>query len=279
MENIVRTVNSALLQTSQLLGLPYVVKPHTTLNEKFSIATEYTLSDTDRPTACYIAIGNGGHRMSMGAGQIPYPDMLPHRPRDMALFNHIPFVMRELNNDLTPTQRENYRLRTTVVQNGTSYYAYYLKKLNFEETTPSLEYRTVQDGTTRASPFESSVSDLSPTPQEIPTSGAVTTSGDYVAATAKVDFVMDANDIAEFLNVTNILYGNPNMGIISEIAYVAGVDRDNVRSGDITYTEVIAAQVVSFIYDFFVVKSNKTSLSISLDVGSVESMLNLQGTL
>lgn len=280
MENIVRTVNGALLQTCQLVGLPYTVHPNTTLNEKFGVQTQLTITQQELPRARYLAIGNGGHRMAMGPGNIPYPDMLQHRPRDMALFNHLPLVMRELDGDLTAAERSKYRMRRIEQHGGAQYAAYYLKLLDFAETVPTVEYRSVQDGTVYSSDFQATLGDLSPTPVEPSDVGVTITTGDYVAATAKVDFTMNSFDIQEFLNVTNILYGNANMGVISEFAVCSGVDRvvtglfDGVSSN---YTEVIAAQVVSFIYEFFVVKTNKTNISMSLDIGAAESMLNLQG--
>lgn len=280
MENIVRTVNGALLQTCQLVGLPYTVHPNTTLNEKFGVQTNLTITAQEIPKARYLAIGNGGHRMSLGPGNIPFPDMLQHRPRDMALFNHLPFVMRELDGDLTADERSKYRMRRIEQHGGVQYAAYYLKLLDFAETVPTMEYRSVQDGTVYSSDFQAAVSDLSPSPVEPLDVGVTLTNGDYIAATAKVDFTMSAFDIQEFLNVTNILYGNPNMGVISEFAICSGVERvvtglfDGVSSN---YSEVIASQVVSFIYEFFVVKTNKTSISMSLDIGAAESMLNLQG--
>lgn len=280
MENIVRTVNGALLQTCQLVGLPYTVHPNTTLNQKFGVQSNQVISQDEIPRARYLAIGNGGHRMSMGPGNIPYPDMLQHRPRDMALFNHLPFVLRELSLDLTPSERAKYRMRKIEQHDGISYAAYYLRVLDFTETVPTMEYRAVQDGNVFSTDFQAALSDLSPTPVEPSDIGVTLTSGDYIAATAKVDFAMSEFDIQEFLNVTNILYGNPNMGVISEFAVCSGVDRvvtglfDGVSSN---YTEVIAAQVISFIYEFFVVKTNKTNISMSLDIGAAESMLNLQG--
>lgn len=279
MESIVRAVNGALLQTCQLLGLPLVLKPHTTLNEKFNIHADIAINDTDIPHAQYMAIGNGGHRMKVGTGNIAYPEPLQHRPRDMALFNHLPFVLREPLNDLTATERSNYRLRRTETHNGVTYVAYYLKVLNLSKTLPQIEYRTVTDGVTTSTMFEATLGDMNPVAQDIPSTGVVTTTGDYIAATAKVTFDMDANDIAEFLNVVSVLYGDSNYAIISELALCSGVDRSvtgNFNGVSVGYTDAIAVQVVSFISEFYVAKSNNASISVAMDIGSVESMLNLQ---
>lgn len=278
MENIVRTVYGAETQTTQLLGLPTVIRPHTTLNEKFSIHNDIALADTDRPSVKYIAIGNGGHRMVVGVNNIPRPDPVQHTPRDAALYNHLPFVLRLVNDDLTALQRINYRLRRIEQHDGVSYAAYYLKVLDLSATIPQLELRTVVDGITTSTAFNSTINDLNPTPPALVPGGVLTTTGDYIAATAKVPFVMSSDDIDEFMNVCNIIYGDDNYAMISELGLCSGIDRSVV--GDFNgistgYTDAIGVQITSFISSFFAAKFSNSGISILLDTGSIEPMLAL----
>lgn len=278
MENIVRTVLGASLQTCQLLGKPVQIKPNSTLNQKHGIQESTVFADDDKISMMYVAIGNGGHRMVVGTGNISRPEPLQHSPRDCALYNQLPFVLRLPNQDLSVSQRAKYRLRKHVTHDGQTYVAYFLKVLDLSETEPQLELRTVADGVTTSTPYTPTLSDLNPTPPAITTGQVLTTTGDYIAATAKVPFIMTPDDIQELLNVCNIIYGDDNYAMISEIALCAGADR--AVTGDFNgtsagYTEAIGVQVMSFINSFFSAKFSNSGVAVNLDVGSVENLLAL----
>lgn len=278
MERIVRTVYGAYLQTCQLLNLPVILKPNSTLNEKFNIHTNIAIADSDRPAMLYVGIGNGGHRMVVGSNGIGKPEIIQHTPRHAALYNQLPFILRLPSEDLTPVERAKYRLRRLETHDGITYVAYYLKKLDMTNTVPQLELRTVTDGVTNSTVFSPTIADLNPTPPAINPGGVLTTTGDYIAATGKVPFTMDANEVAEFLNVANIIYGDEGYAMISEIALCSGVDRTVV--GDFNgsssgYTDSIGVQIMNFIGQFVHVPSNNSGIDIEFDVGSVEPLLVL----
>lgn len=278
MEHCIRTVLGAYLQTCQLLGKPVVIKPNTTLNQKFDIQPNVTISDQDHPGMGYVSIGNGGHRMVIGVNNIPRPEPIQHTPRDAALFNHLPFVLRLPNEDLTVAERAKYRLRRHETHDGQTYVAYYLKTLDLSNTLPQLELRTVTDGVTTSTEFNHTLQDLNPEPLELTPGGVLVNSGDYIAATAKVPFVMSETDINELLNVANILYGDEDYAMISEIALCSGVDR--LVQGDFngttaTYTEAISVQVCNFINAFFSAKFSNNGINVLFDIGSVEPLLVL----
>lgn len=278
MQKIIRTVMGAALQTHQLLGKPLVIKQNSTLNQKFDIQANLSIAETDIVAMKYVAIGNGGHSIAIGANGIPRIKNVQHTPRHAALYNQLPFVLRLPNDDLDAGQRSRYRLRKLVTIEGTVYVAYYLRTLDLSSSVPNLELRTVSEGVTTSTPYEPSLADLSPTPPPIDSGDVLVTTGDYVAATAKVPFEMSADDVTEFLNVCNVIYGSPDYAMISEIATCSGVDR-NVQgefNGTTTgYTEAIAVQVCSFMSSVIPAESINQGVSILIDVGSVESMLDL----
>lgn len=278
MEPIVRTIYGAYLQTCHLLKLPVTIKANSTLNEKFNIHKDVAIADTDMPAVKYLAIGNGGHKMTVGADNIAVPVAVPHLPRHAGLYNQLPFVMRLPDNDLVVGEREKYRLRRLEVHDGITYVAYYLKVLDLSTTTPQLELRTVTDGIVVSTPLTPTLEDLNPTPPAITPNSVLTTTGDYAAATAKVPFVMTSDDIDEFLNVCNIIYGSDNQAIISEMAMCSGLDKSLVgdfNGVSIGYTDAIAVQVTSYISSFYAVKFNRQQVGISFDLGSLEPMLTL----
>lgn len=278
MEHIVRTVYGAYLQTCQLLGVPMVLKPNSTLNEKFNIHTNISIADSDKPSMRYVTIGNGGHRMVTGTNGIGRPEVIQHTPRNAALYNHLPFILRLPHDDLAPIERAKYRLRRLETHDGVTYVAYYLKLLNMTNTVPQLELRTVVDNITTATVFNPTIADLNPTPPALNSGGVLTTTGDYIAATGKVPFTMVSNEIDEFLNVANIIYGDDGYAMISEIGLCSGVDRTvmgDFNGASIGYTDAVGVQIINFISKFIHAPSNNAGINIEFDVGSVEPLLVL----
>nr|DAF06469.1 MAG TPA: hypothetical protein [Caudoviricetes sp.] len=117
------------LINAMLANRYYKVHKNTTLNEKFNIKpTEHTPQGTIQ-----IPIFPRPKLFVLGVGGTPYIDNVnsykysQHSVLDAALFKHIPFVIRPINDDLTDTQREKYRLRKTILVKGDEYYAYYAK--------------------------------------------------------------------------------------------------------------------------------------------------------
>lgn len=276
MQKITRSILGALLQTNQYLKLPTIIAPNTTLNQKFDIHNNIALAETDIPAANYYAIGNGGHDYAIGADGAKLPTPILHKTRSAALYNHLPFVLRTPNNDLSPTQRNNYRLRKNEIIGGNNYIAYYLRKIDKTNTESSLQLREVVDGVVTSTPFEHTLGDLSPTPPELNNEGNNTTTGNYISATARITFSMTDFDIEELLNVANIIYNDDRYAIISEVAICSGVDKTvtgTFNGVSSSYVEAVGVQCMSYLNTLFVAKFMNNSFSAQMDVGSVEPLL------
>lgn len=280
MQEFVRSIAGAALQTAQLLGKPVVIKNNTTLNQKFDIQASTAIADDDIVTMKYATIGNGGVRVVTGTGGVAKLKAVQHSPRDAGLYSHLPFVLRLPNDDLDPAQRSKYRLRKLETHGGRIYVAYYLKVLDLTTTNPQLELRTVANGVTTSTPYTPTLADLSPTPPAVDDT-VLTTTGNYIAATAKVPFTLSTWEIEEFLNVCNVIYDSDDYAMISEIGICSGVDR--AVTGDFNgtsagYTEAIGVQICTFINTSIPVKFINTSYTMTLDTGSLEPLLELTPT-
>lgn len=278
MQPLVRTVYGAQLQTCQYMRLPFSLLDNTTLNQKFNIHAEVALTPTELPKLAYIGIGNGGHRVTVGADSVPLIEVVEHLPDHAALYNQLPFVLRLLDDDLSAQDRAQYRLRRIEYHDGTPYIAYYLKCLDLSETVSQMELISVINGVSQSTPFVPSNSNLNPTPPALTPDGVNLTTGDYIFASAKVPFLFTEADVAEFTNVANVLYGDTNYAIISEIALCSGVDRvvsGTFNGATAAYTDAIAVQVMNFIAAFYSMTFNNTGIDMLLSVGSVEPLLTL----
>lgn len=283
MKPIASTIYGAELQTAQLTGIPYSVRENTTLNQKFDILKGVSHASNEYPRMRYIAIGNGGHRAKIGNNGIEIGEILQHTPTHAALFNHIPFVAREPNNDLTPQEREKFALRRIETHNGKRFIVYYLRRLSVDALRTNLVYETVvDDGVNRkvkATTYTPTEEMLNPTPEVLEAANVNTLDGDYVRCEAIVPFQMTRWDLNELKNAANIIYGDERYAIITEMALVSAVDRvseaTNSGSSNFNYKEVVSAQCCAFIATDFRAYYHNVDVSLDINVGASEPMFKL----
>lgn len=279
MQTITRTIYGVALQTALNQRLPHAIKENSTLNELFNIEAGVMPGNNDTPAVRYVAIGTGGHGFEIDTDGTPYQVLKQHAATDAACFKHIPFVLRELNNDLSPTERPKYALRKEVTYNGARYVAYFLRRMDLANSTVEMRRKTVNpDGTITTEPFVPTSSNLNPTPTELENGSNNDLVAEYVVASSVQKLEFTAADISELINVANIMFGKPARAIISEIALVSGVDRViQVQSGanTIQFNEVIGAQVSTFIGQIILAAHLRDGVTITLDMGSMEPLFKL----
>lgn len=276
MSNITRTIYASALQSAQLLGIPYAIPENTTLNEKFNILPEELLADGQYPLGKFLAIGRGGHKHVTGADGSALTDLHVHRPSDAALFNHMPFVLRPLDNDLIASERDKYAMRRLETYDGITYIAYYLRRLNNSDLVTNLSRVAVQDGNTNTLPYVPSSADLSPTPVEIDPTEVTATSGEYLTASTMLTVEFSAYEISEIVNAMVIKYGDPLYATISEFGLVSGVDfLSEAQNGDnppFNYLEAIGAQINTHICTHHPVHQLNNGLVVEYELGGSESL-------
>lgn len=279
MEPVVRTVSGSEIQSSQQLGLNYVAKQYTTLNEKFGIQASSVVAPGTYPRVRYYCIGFGGHKLTVGADSTPLVDFYQHKATDTALFKHLPFVLRPVANDLSTAERAKYALRREETHDGALYVAYYLKRVDLNATFVQVEYRSVNNGVTTSTPYVPTAAALEPTPTVINNNGVNTVSGDYITSSARLSLDFTASEITEIINAATIIYGDEKYAIISEIGLCAATDKTVSVSpstgGSFNFNEAIGVQIVSFVSSFHVAKYTTSGLSKTLDLGINDSLFNI----
>lgn len=276
MDNNSRTVYGNYLQTCLLLGITPQFPQHTTLNQRLNISASTLPGQSDRISLSTYSIGIGGHRSVIGANGITKTENINHAPTDSGLYYQIPFVLRQLNNDLSAAQRSLYALRRVENHNSTPYIAYYARRIDKTNLVPQMEYKTIVNGTESTFPFVPTAANLNPTPPIINNNGVNTTSGDYITAAARMSLIFTPQDIEELLNVSNVMFNDEGYAIISEISLNCGVDRavtvDNGAQGTFNFLESIGTTIISHIPSLLAAKASNNGSSISLDVGATEPM-------
>jgi hypothetical protein len=279
MEQVVRTVWGSNLQASEQLGLPYTVRPFTTLNEKLGIQSGVSLAPGVYPKVQYYCYGNGGHQMTMGADNIPLSTIAQHRATDAALFKQLPFVLRPIASDLTLSERVNYALRIEEQHGGATYVAYYLKRIDLSSTFVQMDYRTIVNGVVTSTPYVPDAANLSPTPIVISNGGVNTVSGDYITCAAQLPLAFSPAEVADLINVSTVLHGVDDYAIISEIGLCSGGDKTITvtpsTGGSFNFNEAVGVQIASFVSCLHIAKYATSGITKQLDFGVNDPLFNI----
>lgn len=278
MKTITRSVWGSSLQTALLLGQVPTILEFTTLNEKFSVFDEEALASTERPAMQYYCIGNGGHKNMVGADGTPYTSPLPHRASDAALYRHLPFILRRVDNDLTVTERARYGLRRLENIKGINYWAYYLKRISLSNTAPVINHTIVDGDNKYTEPYSPTLANLNPVPPAMSNEGVITASGDYLSTSSILTLIFSEQDVAELIDVCRIKFNNEAYAVISEIGLTSGVDRVLTVQGpgntQFNMKEVVAAQINSFITTHHSVAFTNKGFTQDIELGATEPLLS-----
>ena len=274
---ITPTIYGSMLSTAKQLGIKHKVLNKSTLNEKHGILETETPDENDIASIGCFAIGRGGMRLISGLKGERITAPTPHNPDHAALYEQIPFVLREIDNDLTASERVNYALRKKMNIGGKDYFAYYLRRINKTGVELSAEKVTVKDGVSTTVPFEPSSSNLNPTPPNIPNDGVIPTSGISLTTSGVIKLELNQSETKEVLEVCRILYGDVMYATITEIGLISGVDRNvNVEdggSGSINFKEYVASQVAVHITTNCPLAYSNNGFDQEVDLGSSEALL------
>lgn len=278
--NVVRSINSGYLQTFKYLGItPYKVLKNTTLNEKFGVLADVMPAGNQIPNTRYLVIGNKGHRSIRAADGSDESENIIHRTNHSALYGHIPFVTRPIENDITALERERYGLRTLETINGKPHVNYWARRYDVTLIKPQLIEITVINGIPTVKPYIPSVADLNPTQPEITNNGTVIGSNENISSSAIVTINLSPWEINEIVNAHRIRTNSTRTPTISEIGICSGVDRmadGQSTAGSFQYNEIVACQINVFIATNHPVGYNSSGLELKLDIGNTEPTLGTQ---
>jgi len=219
--NSQRTIYGLELQADMLISNSYTPKPNTTLNEKFNVMVNEPIGSDTHYGIKYLAIGVGGELVAPGTNSYSYSQ---HSPTDAVLFEHIPFVMREIRADLSDADKAKYRMRVTRTINNIEYALYYLKAVKSTDiTTGTYNITLSSSNTSSLSKLDTNTSKfLNPVPRSINYKQADTTN--YISKIIKLRFELNPTELQEINNVLDIVYGLNNTKAITEIGVCGGLD-------------------------------------------------------
>ena len=224
-----------------------------TLNEKYGIHPDEAIGKKDGSSfkLGWYGIGLKGSR-AIGENEqgIEVRRINEHRATDNAPFAGIPFLIRELSNDIDEEKRKNYRLRVVAKIGAITYVMYYLKAIKFDLYAPSVKlgYRDPTNGNNKEDVYTPVEEDLSPKPYTLLSTDSVPTTDQYSTATGTLNLTLEADDLDELRNVCRIMYGDASVAAISEVYLCHGIDttvNDGVGPNGtaVRYSELVPACV------------------------------------
>lgn len=250
MEYYTPTFQEGRLMTCLRFGYPFTIQPHTTLNEKFDIFPNEQPLAGQYPITSFFTIGTGGRKLIITPSKRERNVHAEYSPTNTALFEHCPFVLRDLDNDLSPAERSKYRGRRLETHNATTKVAYYGLRMIPLSTGPKDEIRTTVDGQTTPAAYLPSVGDLSPV-AVYPSVGVTNLTNNSTAVSVGVfNLVIDEQGLEDLREVSSVLYGDPDALIINEIGIAAGIDRTvtvTQPNTSVTYTESVCSIITGFL--------------------------------
>lgn len=246
-------VISAAVTTRQ----PFILPKWSTLNEKYGVLADESWGEKHGKDFYlgYYGIGIGGSRsIGVGSSGIEARKVNQHKTTDGNAFYPIPFLVREITNDIDPEIRKNFRLRVVRPIGDKVYVFYYLKKIGFTEFDPSVKIgsKDPETGNETERPYVPKEEDLSPTPYELTSVNAIPLTNEYVNATGKMDLSLTESDLTEIKNVCRILFNDSSVAAINEMYLAYGVETTHDgqigESGTVNYQELqsaVAAYVIT----------------------------------
>lgn len=249
------------------------------------------LVDTNNIKLQYFCIGNRGHRYIPGAPPAPaYTSPVPHRATDSGLYGWMPFLIRPYASDITGATRAKYRLRRTLLIGGNLYVAYFAKVLDFTGVLPETNLVIIDNGAPISSPFNPTSASLAPDPTLVTNSLITDNNGSYTSVAATLSIPFTAQEVTELMNAMDLVYGDSNFAIISEVALCTGVDKlcDTQYSDVSPYTssvigagnptEAVGVQIATHISTHYPVVYANDGFGFNLDLGATEPLFGV-GTL
>ena len=242
--NSQRTIYGLEMQAAHLIEQLHTIRPNTTLNEKFSLFENEAIgsdpADDQDFAIRYLALGVGGQSVADGTNSYSYSQ---HSPLDAALFEHIPFIMREVTNDLSSVEQEKYRFKVAVTIDNVDYYQYFLRKIDMVNDFTTNTYKIIPGTTGTANLIElttNTSAHLNPVPRT--TSYNSVEESVFVSKAVKLKFSLTPTELTEISNAIDIIFGAAAVKPLTEIGICGGLDKQIGGK-----TEAIMTQIYHFV--------------------------------
>lgn len=278
-ETVTRTLLSSYIQSHLDLRLPFRPVDYTTLNQFLDIEEDNKPGPNDLHEWAMFVIGNGGHYNSVTENNVHVQVPRQQEPINFGLYNMIPQVLRELNNDVSVADRARLGLRKIITnpRDGKKYIAYYGRWFDKSQTVVKMiQYRIENGKRVDVSDFIPNQSNLKPTPPDLTNEGVNVVDGRFVRTTSVVDISFTPQDVEELRNASIILTGTEVEAFFTELGVVAAVPKtvqaQSSGTGSFSYREAIEAMVTNHMQVNYQALYFNQGFDLFLEFGSNEPL-------
>ena len=210
------------------LGLPYKPLVNTTLNEKFNINQDYKPAKGLYPKTNVIVIGTDFNNLNSELTRVNLK-LSPHTPLDAALYNHIPFYLRKLEDVIDNPPSDHYVLRRNITINDVQYlacYGYLTEDIVYKGDI--VKYSNIDKEYANITKIDTSTGDyLHPKLRDnldIDKSIAY-----YLGNFFKLAFFFNKSELTEVANVFDIMYADKILRRITEVGVCSSIYAEDVK--------------------------------------------------
>ncbi len=233
----VPTLLGVINQFHGIMNLSYTFRPETTINRKRGVLPGYQPQRI--PVCKYFGIGIRGFANISSQDNLAQP-YYPS-PENQDLYEPIPF--RCVPERLSPEEEAKYRMRTLTTIGNQQYYQYWLKCIEFEDTSVRLS-KVDENG--RETAYVIDNNNLNPIPSIANSSDVInSTTSRIVASVTGICTVTGA----EVVEVINAMYGGDlRKARISEFGVYTGEDHEvsaELDADGVAYKEAVYVQLAS----------------------------------
>lgn len=262
--NGIGIIINAACSTGQTVDIP----KWTTMNELYEVLADESVGRKNGKdfNLAYFGIGIGGSRsIGLDSNNLEGRQVFQHKATDFGAFYPIPFLIREIGDDVDPEVRNKYRIRVVRKIGDKIYVMYYLKLIGFTEFDPSMKIgeRDPATGNEVERPYIPVKEDLTPKPYQLVSTNNVPITNTYVNGTGKMDLSLNGNDLEEVRNVCRVLFNDASKAAINEMYLAYGIETRNegdiANGGSVTYKELQSACISFQITEAYARDANSNS--------------------
>lgn len=261
--NGINTIYNIKLQNAKAINVPYSTLINTTLNEKFGIDIEESTGTLDvYPNINLLTIGTDPNFSTNTDLNRLNLTRSKHSPLDAALFSHMPFYLREVNDVDKFPPSERIRLKKTITINNVQYlvgYGYELNGIDYKNDI--LIYNNIKNEYVNVSKLDTNDATLlNPTPRNNLNLDFNNINNSYVTDFLKVEVYFTESELINIKYAMEILYGKVSpiteIGICNSIYKVVDNKPKNTAvqiayflDADINIEEALVNKFLNFYID------------------------------
>ena len=237
--NSTRTIYNLKLNTAKLINGKYRPELNTTLNEKFDVYPNYDYNsdvNLEYPKLNLFVLGFSDTNII--DNNLINLKRANHSPKDGALFNHIPFLIREAGTILTDEENKKYRLKSRQKINDIyydCYYGYIIDNITYDDRIFKIK---LHNGLSKISPIDTNEDPNILNPKVYVNDDITNKTNAFLLNTCNVKISLTKEEVTEILNNAKLLGFNKDTLVLNEIGLCTSIETEIDNRKENIWTQI-----------------------------------------